>query len=168
MDAKNSESLSSLRSRSQSSSSWENFINNLGQAMEGGQQTQIMSLIVSQLKSYGYYSLAKNVADQTGTFASAEPSNKLEEACKNIAIGDLQKEHGAVPSSVRGGNSGLEEGGGIGMVWDGKTNAKKVNPNYRTFFNTQHRGFARAVGRLFHRNLLQECSPVIIRQIGSL
>lgn len=139
--------------------------------MDAGQQTQIMSLIVSQLKSYGYYSLAKNVAEQTGTFASAEPSNKLEEACKNVAIGDLQKDNNASSGTNRGGLiSGPEEGRGKGMVWDGKTNPKKVNPNYRTFFNTQHREFARAVGKILFLNAsFCECLPVINNSIiGSL
>jgi hypothetical protein len=109
---------------------------------EDSQQTHVMSLIVSQLKSYGYYSLAKSVADQTAIFGS-EPSNKLQEACKNVVLNAQEKSAGPFHAGSGNGIGSI----GKGMIWDGKHNSKKANPNYRTWFNTQHREVARAVGK---------------------
>lgn len=119
------------------------------------QQPQVLNLIISQLKSYGYYSLAKNIGQQTGVqTSSVEPSNKLQEAVKDIAIPSKLDQNLTGMGSVVASASGPEKG----LVWDGK-NHNKMNPNYRNWFNTQHREFARAVGIYIHPpSLIRLCS----------
>ena len=48
-------------------------------------QEQLLPLITSQLKSYGYYGIARNL-QEAAQLPSVDPNNKLAEFCSNMVV----------------------------------------------------------------------------------
>lgn len=96
------------------------------------EQNKVVNLMISQLKSYGFYSTAKQVAQATGIDSSCQPSNVLQDLCHSATKEELTQDE---PKANEDKDC---------LIFDSSKKVKKVNPNYRSFFNTQHRGPARA------------------------
>lgn len=82
-------------------------------------QESLVPLMVAQLKSYGYYAIARSLADQTA-LGSIDPSVKLAELCANFTQ--------IAPEQVEGD-------GEVVKVFEEPT----VLGNYSCWFTTQHR-----------------------------
>ncbi|KAI8892317.1 WD40-repeat-containing domain protein [Globomyces pollinis-pini] len=95
---------------------------------------QVVSLIVSQLKQFGYYTAAKQIGDSIGL--QPEPSNKLNELLSksDIALDDSYTELVQVPEFVDD----------VGHLVFEQEKLKSNNIPYQPWFTTQHRGSCRA------------------------
>ena len=96
-------------------------------------QKQTIEAIIGQLKSYGYYSIAKTIGDQSEISSAAiQPSNQLEK------IVSTQQ------TTANPGSKQLEKSvENTGLNFDAEKKLK-INPNFRNSFNTQHRSPVRA------------------------
>lgn len=52
-------------------------------------QEQLMPLIVSQLKSYGFYGIAQNLVEISQVTQPTDPSDKLAEMCMNASVSTM-------------------------------------------------------------------------------
>jgi cleavage stimulation factor subunit 1 len=101
---------------------------NYSKMVDEEQNHAVLSLIVSQLKEFGYYSAAKTIADSIGR--NPDASNKLLDLLKDqnlqVEVEPVIKE---IPSDF--------------FQYD-KTAATKQCPPFTTWFTTQHREGVRA------------------------
>lgn len=96
-------------------------------SFDAEEQKNTLEVIVSQLKSYGFYSLAKGISDQA-KLGNVEASNQLQQLVKNNVVKQVVKKETQ------------EAVGGL----DFSSKKSKLNPNYKSRFQTQHRGPGRA------------------------
>ncbi|KAJ3275340.1 hypothetical protein HDV01_000632 [Terramyces sp. JEL0728] len=94
-------------------------------------QEKVLSLIVSQLKEYGFYTAAKTVADAIGI--SPEPSNKLAEICALNKF-NIQEEQEPINDEVEVATD----------EFDFNNPSVSYQPNYSAIFLTMHKEPVRA------------------------
>ncbi|KAJ3260616.1 hypothetical protein HK103_000226 [Boothiomyces macroporosus] len=94
-------------------------------------QEKVLSLIVSQLKEYGFYTAAKTIADAIGI--SPEPNNKLAEICALNKF-NIQEEQEPVQEEVEVDNG----------EFDFSNPSVSYQPNYSAIFTTMHKEPVRA------------------------
>jgi cleavage stimulation factor subunit 1 len=91
------------------------------------EQQNTLEIIVSQLKSYGFYTLAKGISDQA-KLGNIDASNQLQQLVKKNVVKQAIKQ------------DTVHKQGGL----DFNSKKTKLNPNYKSRFQTQHRGPGRA------------------------
>ncbi|KAJ3304046.1 cleavage stimulation factor, 3' pre-RNA, subunit 1 [Kappamyces sp. JEL0829] len=107
------------------------------------EQSLVLSLIVGQLKTFGFYALAKQVTEQVGV--NGEPSNIIMDSlAANSNLTALIGKASATESAGFNPLGGVQDFKDGDHLVFGTQRAGKPNPNYKNWFNTQHRGSARA------------------------
>ncbi|KAI8916210.1 WD40-repeat-containing domain protein [Gorgonomyces haynaldii] len=91
-------------------------------------QEQMLPLIVSQLKQYGYFGIARNLQD-AAQIQSVEPSNQLAEFCASM---EVKQDENTTQEAV-------------GHLLVTGNDQPVMIGNYSAFFTTQHRGPVRSV-----------------------
>jgi hypothetical protein len=113
----------------------------------------VVELIISQLKQYSYFSIAKQLADQVGS--NPEPSNELAELC---GIADYTKPE---PLDMNDMGINVEEDHG-GIVFDGQDRNLRL-PNYHVKYTTQHREVCRTAGIAFIMKHLVQMDVILLQ-----
>jgi hypothetical protein len=97
-------------------------------------QEKMMSMILGQLKQYGFYSAAKQIGDMIGS--NPEASNQLSEICKNVPLDFQAEEKNDFKDSSKEKDYLVFE--------DSKSKFQKSS--YEPWYTTQHREGCRASG----------------------
>eukprot|EP00842_Homolaphlyctis_polyrhiza_P004842 jgi/Hompol1/5359/HPOL_000404-RA len=113
--------------------------------------SQLLPLIVSQLKHYGFYAAAKFVADATDTAPTLEPSSRLAELCalgklSKDALGDSDGDLLNPIDSAVGAHAAAGDDQQALVIEPNTKYEPRICPDYASWFNTQHRGPCRTVG----------------------